>query len=182
MVSMISFFESPFLQEHPDDFMMHLTAFDVCSSPVVTFNGTERVETILNVLKTSSHNAFPILQVNSSAETPFFHGLITRQQLIMVLMGRRFFFPESSLGESFKLENYGKPEACASGTINDLEYTLKEQQMFVDLYPYANTSSFTVVDSTSLSKAYSLFRGLGLRHLCIGPKIPNVSYYLSQNF
>ncbi|MCO5604966.1 hypothetical protein L7F22_059141 [Adiantum nelumboides] len=143
--------------------------------PVVTFNGTERVKMILNVLKTSSHNAFPILQVNASAETPYFHCLITRQQLIMVLMGRRFFVSESFLEESFILENYGKPEACASGKMNDLEYTLKEQQMFVDLYPYANTLSFTVVDSTSLSKAYSLFRGLGLRHLCIVPKIPNGS-------
>ncbi|KAI5067427.1 hypothetical protein GOP47_0017955 [Adiantum capillus-veneris] len=143
------------------------------SSPVVTFNGIERVETIINVLNNISHNAFPLLHENSSAETAFFHGLIMRSQLIWLLKGKRFLFVGNSLEESFQFIECGKPEKGASAMIADVKITAKEQQMFVDLHPYANTSPYTIVDSTSLSKAYSLFRRLGLRHLCVVPKVPN---------
>jgi chloride channel 7 len=40
----------------------------------------------------------------------------------------------------------------------------------MDLGPYLNPSYYVVQEDTSLSKVYTLFRTLGLRHLCVIPK------------
>jgi hypothetical protein len=45
----------------------------------------------------------------------------------------------------------------------------------VDLHPITNTSPYTVVETMSLAKAAILFRELGLRHLLVVPKTPDVS-------
>lgn len=41
---------------------------------------------------------------------------------------------------------------------------------YMDLGPYLNPSYYVVQEDTSLSKVYTLFRTLGLRHLCVIPK------------
>jgi hypothetical protein len=37
----------------------------------------------------------------------------------------------------------------------------------IDLRPYINTSPATIHESASVRKAYTMFRGIGLRHLCV---------------
>lgn len=42
--------------------------------------------------------------------------------------------------------------------------------MYMDLGPYANPSYYVVQEDTSLSKVYTLFRTLGLRHVVVIPR------------
>jgi chloride channel 7 len=51
-----------------------------------------------------------------------------------------------------------------------------EEEMFLDLHPVTNTSPYTVLETMSLAKAYTLFRQLGLRHLCVMPKSSSEVY------
>ncbi|KAG2710597.1 hypothetical protein I3760_04G034600 [Carya illinoinensis] len=43
-------------------------------------------------------------------------------------------------------------------------------EMYVDLHPLTNTTTYTVMESMSVAKAMVLFRQVGLRHLLIVPK------------
>eukprot|EP00250_Pteridium_aquilinum_P012634 c20846_g1_i1 orf=136-2460(+) len=165
----------PFLQEHPESYMKHLTAFDVCSSPLVTLSKIESVKSILHILERTSHNAFPVLDENASSKTPIFHGLILRSHLLVLLRGKKFISSENAFcrSASFRSFSFGKP-GLGEGVINDdVELSASEQEMYVDIHPFTNTSPYTVVDSMSLSRAYTLFRKLGLRHLCVVSKTDN---------
>jgi chloride channel 7 len=49
---------------------------------------------------------------------------------------------------------------------------LKEEQLdkYIDLGPYANPSYYVVQEDMSLSKVYTLFRTLALRHVVVIPR------------
>ncbi|CAI9769272.1 unnamed protein product [Fraxinus pennsylvanica] len=79
------------------------------------------------------------------------------------------------------------PELCGlvlrGLRVEDLDISVDEMEMYVDLHPVTNTSPYTVVETISLATASVLFRQLGLRHLCVVPKTPglrNLSYLLSE--
>ena len=58
--------------------------------------------------------------------------------------------------------------AALMAASNDIFRKLSEEDLstVVDLQPYCNTSPYTVPFNLSLSKTYTLFRSMGLRHLC----------------
>ena len=49
---------------------------------------------------------------------------------------------------------------------------LSEEQlgMYIDLGHFANHSYYVVQEDTALSKVYTLFRTLALRHVCVVPR------------
>lgn len=49
--------------------------------------------------------------------------------------------------------------------IHDLDLTLLNPRMIVDVTPYMNPSPFTVSPNTHVSQVFNLFRTMGLRHL-----------------
>ena len=54
--------------------------------------------------------------------------------------------------------------------IDDIRYQTKEEDQagdFLDLTPYMHLSPHTVRENTPIRRIYSLFRGLGLRHLMV---------------
>ncbi|KAH7300781.1 hypothetical protein KP509_24G078400 [Ceratopteris richardii] len=166
----------PFLEEHADDYMKHLKAHDVCSSSLVTLDAVESVRKIVDTLQRTDHNAFPVIVKDEVTQQPIFHGLILRSHLLVLLRGRHFLasVPKDSASDatkSFKSVDFGKPGAGRGMSIRHIRLNPAELEMFLDLRPFTNTSPYTVVDTISLSKAYAVFRGLGLRHLCVIPKI-----------
>lgn len=170
----------PFLDEKPEPYMKHLTALDVCSCSPVTLSAIERVGNIVEVLKLTDHNGFPVLEeASSSSEAPALYGLILRSHLLVLLKRREFISLKLSDSASQSTQvcsvDFAKPGSGKSITIEEIELTAQEQNMFLDLHPYTNTSPYTVVDNMSLAKAFSLFRQLGLRHLCVVPKTPGPS-------
>lgn len=50
--------------------------------------------------------------------------------------------------------------------------------MHIDLGPYVNPSYYVVQEDASLSKVYTLFRTLGLRHLAVIPRCAHMDLCL----
>nr|CAB3474967.1 unnamed protein product [Digitaria exilis] len=165
----------PFLEVHAEPCMRSLVASDVVSGPLVTFSSVERVGTVVETLRHTGHNGFPVIEEPPSAPAPELCGLVLRSHLLVLLQGRIFTRgrAKTSAGEVFRTLapfDFAKAGSGKGLKVEDLELTPEEMDMYVDLHPITNRSPYTVVENMSLAKAAGLFRGLGLRHMCVVPK------------
>lgn len=135
---------------------------------LVTLNGIEIVGRIVEVLKNTSHNGFPV--VNSSNGASELHGLILRAHLILALK-KKWFLQESRRTEEWEVrKKFTSIDLAERGaTIEEVTVSKNEMEMYMDLHPLTNTTPYTVVESVSVAKAMVLFRTVGLRHLLILP-------------
>ena len=147
--------------------------------PVVTLQGVEKVAKIVDVLRNTTHNAFPVLdeaevppQVGLGTGAIELHGLILRAHLVKVLK-KRWFLTEKRRTEEWEVrEKFPWDElAEREDNFDDVAITSSEMQMYVDLHPLTNTTPYTVMENMSVAKALVLFRQVGLRHLLIVPRI-----------
>lgn len=75
----------PFLHWDAPYFMRKFFAQDIMTQPVYTFKKIEKVAHVYKVLKSTTHNGYPIVNHDGT-----FCGLILRSQLITLLKGRDF--------------------------------------------------------------------------------------------
>ncbi|KAF3659606.1 Chloride channel protein CLC-c [Capsicum annuum] len=164
----------PYLEAHAEPYMRQLVAGDVCSGPLVTFSGVEKVGNIVHALKFTGHNGFPVVDAPPFSDATEFCGLVLRSHLLVLLNGKKFtrlsVLSGSSILKSFHAFDFAKPGSGKGLKLEDLSFSAEEMEMYVDLHPITNTSPYTVVETMSLAKAAILFRQLGLRHLCVVPK------------
>ncbi|KAI4350522.1 hypothetical protein L6164_004971 [Bauhinia variegata] len=169
----------PFLDANPEPWMRNLTVGELLDvkPAVVTLQGVEKVARIVDVLKNTTHNAFPILDdgaippaavANGATEL---HGLILRAHLIQALK-KKWFLKEKRRTEEWEVrEKFTWVElAEREWNIEEVAVTREEMEMFIDLHPLTNTTPYTVLESMSVAKAMVLFRQVGLRHLLVVPK------------
>nr|XP_034974731.1 chloride transport protein 6 [Zootoca vivipara] len=95
-----------------------------------------------------------------------FHGLILRSQLVTLLV-RGVCYAENQSSTSQPRLSYGEmaEDYPRYPDIHDLDLTLLNPRMIVDITPYMNPSPFTVSPNTHVSQVFNLFRTMGLRHL-----------------
>ncbi|XP_070466889.1 H(+)/Cl(-) exchange transporter 6 isoform X1 [Equus przewalskii] len=95
-----------------------------------------------------------------------FHGLILRSQLVTLLV-RGVCYSESQSSASQPRLSYTEmaEDYPRYPDIHDLDLTLLNPRMIVDVTPYMNPSPFTVSPNTHVSQVFNLFRTMGLRHL-----------------
>lgn len=194
---------APILEEQPESFMRHLKARDVMSKDVVSFAAVERVGYIIEALQNTTHNAFPVVLRREASRKAFmtqeeeddekhdgnsansFGGVVLRSHLLWCLMHRQF--QEGTLPKTraemaaiaegtisyedidFSTITTGKPV-----TIDDVPIIEEDIDKFINLLPFINPQPYVVPQSMGLSKTYSLFRTLGLRHLFVVPNITEV--------
>eukprot|EP01018_Ginkgo_biloba_P024751 Gb_03967 [translate_table: standard] len=163
----------PFLKAHAELYMRNLTAGDVVTGPLVTFSGIEKVGNILQVLKNCKHNGFPVIDEPPCTEEPVLCGLVLRSHLL-VLLKRKVFLPSRTFATTDFTQQFSSVDFAKAGSgkginLEEIEISTEEEEMFVDLHPFTDTSPYTVVETMSLAKALMLFRQLGLRHLCVVP-------------
>jgi chloride channel 7 len=169
----------PFMDANPESWMRNLTVGELVDvkPAVISLQGVEKVSKIVDVLKNTTHNGFPVMddgivppvgQANGATEL---HGLILRAHLIQALK-KKFFLKERRRTEEWEVrEKFTWVElAEREGNIEEVAITREEMEMFVDLHPLTNTTPFTVLESISVAKAMILFRQVGLRHLLVVPK------------
>ncbi|XP_072569613.1 H(+)/Cl(-) exchange transporter 6 isoform X1 [Paramormyrops kingsleyae] len=106
-----------------------------------------------------------------------FHGLILRSQLVTLLIrGVCYAENQSSaaqprLSYSEMTEDYPRyPD------IHDLDLTLLNPRMIVDVTPYMNPSPYTVSPNTHVSQVFNLFRTMGIRHLPVVNAVGEVEW------
>ncbi|XP_047334443.1 chloride channel protein CLC-b [Impatiens glandulifera] len=169
----------PFLDANPEPWMRNITVGELADakSPVVTLKGVEKVGRIVDVLKNTTHNGFPVVDegvvphVGLSAGASELHGVILRAHLVLALKKKWFMREQRRTEEWEAREKFTWVElAEREGKIEEVAVTKAEMEMFVDLHPLTNRTPFTVIESMSVAKALVLFRQVGLRHLLIVPQ------------
>ncbi|XP_024021763.1 putative chloride channel-like protein CLC-g isoform X1 [Morus notabilis] len=165
----------PYLEAHAEPYMRQLMVGDVVTGPLQMFHGIEKVGNIVHVLRSTTHNGFPVIDEPPLSESPVLFGIILRVHLITLLKKKSFLpTPVQTGGDAFKQFSSGDFAKRGSGSdekLEDAEFTDEELEMFVDLHPFTNASPYTVVETMSLAKALILFREVGLRHLLVIPKV-----------
>ncbi|KAK9996785.1 hypothetical protein SO802_021471 [Lithocarpus litseifolius] len=165
----------PYLEAHAEPYMRHLVARDVVSGPLVTFSGVEKVGNILHALRTTGHNGFPVIDEPPFSEAPELCGVVLRSHLLVLLKGKNFSMDRVVTGDDilqrFAAFDFAKAGSGKGIKLEDLDIKVEEMEMYIDLHPITNASPYTVVETMSLAKAAILFRQLGLRHMCVVPKI-----------
>ncbi|GMN57533.1 hypothetical protein TIFTF001_026630 [Ficus carica] len=169
----------PFLDANPEPWMRNLTVGELADAkpPVVTLHGIEKVSRVVEVLKNTTHNGFPVVDdgvvppVGLPIGATELHGLILRTHLVQVLK-KKWFLREKRRTEEWEVrEKFTSVDlAEREGTIEEVVVTRDEMEMYIDLHPLTNTTPYTVVESMSVAKAMVLFRTVGLRHMLIVPR------------
>ncbi|XP_020246030.1 chloride channel protein CLC-a-like isoform X2 [Asparagus officinalis] len=160
----------PFLEAKPEPWMRNLTVGDLASAKpsVVGLQGIEKVRRVVDVLRTTSHNGFPVVDQGMPSEL---HGVVLRAHLISVLR-KKWFLTQRRKTEAWEVrEKFTSIDLAEKGQkFEDIKITEEEMEMYIDLHPFTNTTPYTVVETMSVAKAVVLFRQVALRHLLIVPK------------
>ncbi|XP_034936112.1 H(+)/Cl(-) exchange transporter 7 [Chelonus insularis] len=159
----------PLLPWEPPPLSNNIYASEIMSHPVVTLKTTENVGHIVELLKCVDFNGFPVVDPPTGDQTEIncygrFRGLILRSQLI-VLLQNKIFNEYCDMWEhdlSLKMFRNAYPRYPCISEVNITEH---EKTFSIDLRPFMNPSPYTLQHSTTLPRAFRLFRGLGLRHL-----------------
>lgn len=165
----------PFLDANPEPWMRNITVGELADAkpPVVTLNGVEKVGRIVDVLRNTTHNGFPVVDkgIKKPGTAEELHGIVLRAHLLLVLQ-RKWFLKERRRTKEWEVrEKFDWIDLAERwGTIEDVAVTKQEMDLYVDLHPITNTTPHTVVETTSAAKAMVQFRQLGLRHMIIVPK------------
>jgi chloride channel 7 len=155
----------PFLPYEPPFYLRKLTARHIMKTGhVISFRCVERVGTVYRTLRTTTHNGFPVVDDQGT-----FMGLILRSQLI-VLLKRKIFTRSSEPSKKFyqrlTLDDF-QLEYPRYPPIDSVQLSAEEEMLYLDLTPFMNQTPFIVQDNSSLSRVYTLFRTMGLRHLVV---------------
>ncbi|WOG83917.1 hypothetical protein DCAR_0103095 [Daucus carota subsp. sativus] len=169
----------PFLDAHPEPWMRNITVGELADvkPPVVTLRGIEKVGRIVEVLRNTTHNGFPVVD---DREVPLghlptgereLHGLILRAHLLLVLNKKWFLQVRRRTKEWEVREKFTSVDLAERLVkIEEVAVTKDDMEMYVDLHPLTNTTAYTVVETMSVAKALVLFREVGLRHMLVLPK------------
>ncbi|XP_062507665.1 H(+)/Cl(-) exchange transporter 7-like isoform X2 [Corticium candelabrum] len=176
----------PLLPWDPPDQTIKYSARDIMSTPVAVFRCRERVGHIFYVLSTTSHNGFPVVDLDeattysrSSEQRTFgrFQGMILRSQLI-VLMSQKIYEDEdtpSQLSHS-ELSDRSFSGLCTLDfqdmyprypSIHSISVSPAESKKYMNLLPFMNKGPYTAYKGSTFPHIFKLFRGLGLRHVTI---------------
>eukprot|EP00933_Yihiella_yeosuensis_P083225 TRINITY_DN97418_c0_g1_i1.p1 TRINITY_DN97418_c0_g1~~TRINITY_DN97418_c0_g1_i1.p1 ORF type:complete len:288 (+),score=34.51 TRINITY_DN97418_c0_g1_i1:117-866(+) len=169
----------PLLNHFPDYSTMTLRASDVMTQTVVTLNTTVSVRELVDVLASCSHHGFPVVE----AGTGQLHGMIERGVLHNLLMyGNRYgalTLPGSGAVPGQEQDEQQEPQAllmpykhmaenqACFPSLQSIVDGLSEEDKTAELnlLPYTDSSTLAIQESSTLRRAHSLFRMLGVRHL-----------------
>jgi chloride channel 7 len=151
----------PFVESTPPTGMESLNAIDVSSRLVKSLKMKPKVIDIVETIKSNTHGGYPILNENG-----VFQGFILRNQLAVIL---QFCARKQNLNElkyqDFSTTLQSKRIAIPDIFLNNAENSLTNK--IIDLTQYVDQHPLTVHNNFPLVKVYTLFRSLGLRHLCV---------------
>lgn len=148
---------------------------NMCDEHVATEEPPEK-EDLLQQMLERRYTPYPNLYPDQSPSEEWtmeerfrpltFHGLILRSQLVTLLV-RGVCYSESQSSTSQPRLSYAEmaEDYPRYPDIHDLDLTLLNPRMIVDVTPYMNPSPFTVSPNTHASQVFNLFRTMGLRHL-----------------
>ncbi|KAJ6842546.1 chloride channel protein CLC-a-like isoform X1 [Iris pallida] len=164
----------PFLDANPEPWMRNLTVGELAAAKtggMVCLQGVEKVARVVEVLRSTGHNAFPVVDLHG--ERSELHGLVLRAHLVAVLRKKWFLAERRRTKDGEARKTFTSVDLAEKGKgfgIEDVHVDAEEMGMYIDLHPFTNSTPYTVVETMSVAKAMVLFRQVALRHLLIVPK------------
>ncbi|XP_060062447.1 H(+)/Cl(-) exchange transporter 6-like [Ylistrum balloti] len=178
----------PLLEWEVPSGMERLKAVDIMERKLHFLYRRTRVQSLIQILRTTAHNAFPVVSIiedkqagDSTADEPHsptehdipkyvrlrMDGLILRSQLVTLLKNGAMFDEDNARTSQLDLsyeemtEDYPRyPDIYDVTKTHDLN-----QLKLVDVVPYMNPCPYTVYPTTPVPQVFNLFRSMGLRHL-----------------
>eukprot|EP01117_Protostelium_nocturnum_P005886 TRINITY_DN2117_c0_g1_i1.p1 TRINITY_DN2117_c0_g1~~TRINITY_DN2117_c0_g1_i1.p1 ORF type:complete len:763 (-),score=210.69 TRINITY_DN2117_c0_g1_i1:92-2188(-) len=156
----------PILPWDPPSWATWLQARHVMKTNIVKMKAVETVENVVNILRNSTHNGFPVIREEDNR----FAGIILRSQLTMLLKENAFVYSREDIRnqKEVKLETF-RNAYPRFPSINNIKLTSEQlNSCYINLDPYINLHPYTVHADTSFGRVFKLFRSMGMRHLCDG--------------
>ncbi|KAK9790124.1 hypothetical protein WJX73_008199 [Symbiochloris irregularis] len=188
--------DEPALSPHSKMIADKLTVSELMSMAIVALPPVVRVRQLVETLRCCGHQAFPVTpdvrKAFDNAEPFDLHGIVLRETLLKLVQYRIGFFQPEPSGEiptsrshvpATQRERLTLLESLEQRPIKsrredqDLELrtlTEAELDLLVDVRPFMQRNPFIVHADASLSRAYRLFRTMGLRHLFVCEPQPRV--------
>lgn len=158
----------PFLLWHSPNKFLTTKAKKIMSDKVVYVRMKESVENIVNILKNTSHHGFPVVdQIDEiNCKNGRLRGFMLRSQLIVIL--KRSFFEESKRfwEQTVSIDTF-RDDYPRFSSIDDVKLSKLSHKYTINMEIFMNPSPYIVNQLTSVPKAFTLFRTLGLRHLVV---------------
>ncbi|CAK0770655.1 hypothetical protein CVIRNUC_003789 [Coccomyxa viridis] len=188
--------DEPALSPHQKMIADKLAVSELMSMAVVALPPIVKVRQVVETLRCCSHQAFPVTpdvkKAFDSAEPFELHGTILRHTVLHLLRHRIGFFdplqadippsrshiPSTQMARLRLLEKLDQ-RPLKLRTKDDQEPIVRglgpaQLEQMLDLRPFMQRNPFVVAADASLSRAYRLFRTMGLRHLFVAPPAPKV--------
>ncbi|XP_053706204.1 H(+)/Cl(-) exchange transporter 6 isoform X1 [Synchiropus splendidus] len=149
---------------------------NVCDEQIAAGGAAEESEDLLQQMLERRHAPYPNLYPDQSPSEEWtmeecfrpltFHGLILRSTLVNLLI-RGVCYTENQSSSTQPRLSYAEmtEDYPRYPDIHDVDLTLLNPHMIVDVTPYMNPCPYTVSPNTRISQVYNLFRTMGLRHL-----------------
>jgi len=194
----------PFLEFDPPFVSKFLRVQNIMTKDPICIDHVVQVRAVYDALKSNRHYAYPVVMPlqdgsNSSSSGTIFTGVIFRKHLC-TLLKRKDFFKIRPL--PFKRKPYDSFDLDHSDCIPDEEHSLTYQdfnaqyprwpnidtikldaddmEKWMDLTPYMNPTPHTMQEMSPVTRAFRLFRSLGLRKLVILNRTNNVVGILTR--
>jgi chloride channel 7 len=154
---------------------------EVMSDNMIFVRPVERVATIYDILRASSHSNYLIVDPTDKG---VLYGTIGRNALCILLQQRVFGLPRDETRQHDRVlcnyldvgEDHEKYLSLVQWSVieksypkypqvSDIRITDEDREFMVDLRPYCNTAPVTIHEQASVERTYSVFRDLGLRFL-----------------
>ncbi|CAD5234625.1 unnamed protein product [Bursaphelenchus xylophilus] len=171
--------EIPLLGWHPPKLCRNILTQNIMRKDVVALQPKERVGHILDILKSTKHHAFPVVDKIEAGvtESQFpdygrLKGLILRSQLITLIKKKHFTIDSEGRhpvvgARPVSLYDFNVDYPNFKTPTQDFGVTLEEERAWLDFRPFINQSAHRVPLNASLGSIFRLFRGLGLRHIFV---------------
>jgi chloride channel 7 len=144
----------------------------VMARPVLTINEVNRVGYVYQLLLTTSHNGFPV--VNKEGRL---RGLILRKTLCTILKLRAFSEASPAPGAAPGTVQLTTAATIFHDTIErnypnypsieGVQVDKEDLNLWLDVRPYMDSAPYSLNESSSIQRCYRLFRSMGLRHLVV---------------
>ncbi|XP_058832107.1 H(+)/Cl(-) exchange transporter 7 [Topomyia yanbarensis] len=160
----------PMLPWHVEPKLEQKFACNIMNQPVICVRKREKVNYIIDILKNTNHNGFPVIEDDeyTTRGNGVLIGVILRSQLVVILKHSLYIETHRHWRDLITIEHFRK-EYPRYPTIMDLriseDKTLKNYT--VDMTSFMNPSPYSVGPETSVPRTFQLFRAQGLRHLVV---------------
>jgi len=174
--SHIELAEVPILGWNPPRCSRNILAERVMRKDVIAMEPHERVSRVLDVLRSTKHHGFPIvdaIEPPSGTQYPEYgrlKGIILRSQLITLLKRRVFTYDMHGrryVPGYLQTELSHFRDAYPRYTLEGIEVSREDENCWMDLGPYLHPTPHRVPMNASLPFIFRLFRGLGLRYVLV---------------